>query len=194
MTSKSFNPRTSVLFVFVFVIAMVRVIINFDSGASSLANFSPVGAMAIFGGAYFDKRIKALAFPLLMLFVSDFVLQLAVFNNAGNGILYGGWYWVYGSIALMVIAGRFLLKTISFSRCLFASFICVLIHWIGTDTGVWLNSKRYTQDISGFINCLVDAIPFEWRFLSGTLIYSIILFGLFEWMQRKYPALQLTRS
>jgi hypothetical protein len=194
MTSKSFSPRAFVLFVFMFGVAAVRVIINLDCGASSLANFSPVGAMAIFGGAYFDKRIKAFAFPLLMLFVSDFILQLTVFKNTGNGILYGGWYWVYGSISLMVIVGRILLKTISLSRCLLASFICALIHWIGTDGGVWLNSKRYTQDVSGFINCLVDAIPFEWRFLTGTLIYSSILFGLFEWVHRKYPAPQLTRS
>lgn len=194
MTSKTFNPRTSVLFMFIFGIAMTRVAINFNNEISPLANFSPLGAMALFGGTYFDKRIKALVFPILMLFFSDLVLHQTVYKNIGDGLLYSGWHWVYGSIALMVIVGRLLLKTISFSRCLLSVFICVLIHWVGTDIGVWIGSKKYTQDLNGFISCLTDAIPFEWRFMAGTVVYGAVLFGLFEWMQKKYPALQTTRS
>ena len=94
MSFIKFNPRTVLLLVFITAIAAVRVIINFDTQISPLANFSPVGAMALFGSAYFNKRWKAFSFPLLMLFLSDFILQQTVFKAYGNGILYGGWYWV----------------------------------------------------------------------------------------------------
>jgi hypothetical protein len=175
-----FNPRTVLLLVFITAIAAVRVIINFDTQISPLANFSPVGAMALFGGAYFNKRWKAFSFPLLMLFLSDFILQQTVFKAYGNGILYGGWYWVYGAFALMTIAGRWLLKKITIKNFIFSVFVCVFIHWTVTDIGVWYGSRIFSQDLEGYINCLVVAIPYELRFLTGTLVYGIILFGLFE--------------
>ncbi len=191
MTTIKFNPRTAVLLVFISITAAVRVIFNFNYDISALANFSPIGAMALFGGAYFNKKWKAFAFPLLMLFISDFILHQTVFKAYGNGFLYGGWYWVYGASALMTIVGRRLLKKVTVNRFLFSVLTCVFIHWIVTDLGVWIGSKTYSQDVNGFIACLARAIPYEWRFLAGTLIYGIILFGLFEWMKRKYAVLQV---
>jgi hypothetical protein len=180
MSFIKFNPRTVLLLVFITAIAAVRVIINFDTQISPLANFSPVGAMALFGGAYFNKQWKAFSFPLLMLFLSDFILQQTVFKAYGNGILYGGWCWVYGAFALMTIAGRWLLKKITIKNFILSVFVCVFIHWTVTDIGVWYGSRIFSQDLEGYINCLVAAIPYELRFLTGTLVYGIILFGLFD--------------
>ena len=104
MSFIKFDLRAALLLVFITAIAAIRVIINFDTQISPLANFSPVGAMALFGGAYFNKQWKAFGFPLLMLFLSDLVLLQTVFKDYGNGILYEGWYWVYGAFALMTFA------------------------------------------------------------------------------------------
>jgi len=38
---------------------------------------------------------------------------------------------------------------------------------------------------------LITAIPFELRFLGGTILYSAMMFGTFEWMQKKYPQLAI---
>ena len=73
MSNKKFDPRTIVLLTFITVTAAIRVIFNFNYEISPLANFSPIGAMALFSGAYFTKQWKAFAFPLLMLFISDFI-------------------------------------------------------------------------------------------------------------------------
>ena len=185
MSFIKFDLRAVLLLVFITAIAAIRVIINFDTQISPLANFSPVGAMALFGGAYFNKQWKAFGFPLLMLFLSDLVLQQTVFKAYGNGILYEGWYWVYGAFALMTLAGRWLLKKITIRTFITSVLVCVLIHWTITDIGVWYGSKIFSQNLEGYINCLVVAIPYEWRFLTGTLVYGIILFGLFEWMQQR---------
>jgi hypothetical protein len=187
---KNFNPRTTILLIFVSAVAALRIAFNFSSDISPLANFSPVGAMAIFGGAYFNKRWKAVAFPLAMLFISDFVLQQTVFKKYGNGILYGGWYWIYGAFSVITIASRWALKKITILRFFFSVIVCVMIHWIITDFGVWIGSTRYRQTFDGFVTCLENAIPYEWRFLAGTLLYGIALFATFEWMKRRYPALQ----
>ncbi|HEU5166851.1 MAG TPA: DUF6580 family putative transport protein, partial [Chitinophagaceae bacterium] len=80
MTTIKFNPRTAVLLIIISITAAIRVIFNFNYDVSPLANFSPLGAMAIFGGAYFDRKWKGFAFPLLMLFISDFILHQTVFK------------------------------------------------------------------------------------------------------------------
>lgn len=190
MTAKKFNPRTTILLAFIFATAVLRVIFNFSYEISPLANFSPVGAMAIFGGAYFNKKWKAFAFPLLMLFISDLFLHQTVFKAHAGGLLYNGWYWVYGAFALMTITGKWLLQKITISRFLLSVMTCVFIHWIVTDFGVWTGSKIYAQNFSGLAVCLENAIPYEGRFLAGTLAYGIILFGSFEWMKKRFVILQ----
>jgi hypothetical protein len=193
MTSIKFNPRTAILLIFIAITAAVRIVFNFNYDISPIANFSPIGAMAIFGGAYFDKKWKAFAFPLLMLFISDLILHQTVFKAYSNGLLYSGWYWVYGAFALMTFVGRWLLKKITIHRFLFSALICVFIHWIVTDLGVWIGSTKYTQDVNGFMTCLTNAIPYEWRFFAGTVLYGTILFGLFEWMKSKHAVLKMTK-
>jgi len=193
MTSKKFDPRTTVLLLFITGIAVLRVIFNFNYDISPLANFSPLGAMALFGGTYFNKKWKTFTFPLAMLFISDLILHQTVYKAYGNGFLYQGWYWVYGAFVLMTIVGQ-TIKKVTINRFLLSVITCVLIHWIVTDFGVWVGSQTYAQNLSGFVACLEKAVPYEWRFLAGTLIYGIILFGLFEWMKRKYILLHATRQ
>ena len=42
-----------------------------SSGYSPLTNFTPVGAMCLFGGCYFRDRYKALFVPIFTLWLSD---------------------------------------------------------------------------------------------------------------------------
>lgn len=190
MSLSKFNPRSLVLIVFVLLTAAIRVVTNLDTHLSPIANFSPIGAMALFGGAYFTRQWKAFGFPLFALFVSDLILSFTVFNQYRHGLLYGGWYWTYGAFALMTLAGRWIIKQVTVSTVLLSTFVCVFIHWIVTDFGVWLNGTLYAKTPGGFITCLIAAIPFELSFLAGTVIYSAMLFGAFEWMQQTYRVLK----
>lgn len=194
MSLSKFNPRSIVLILFVLLTAVIRVVTNLDSRLSPIANFSPIGAMALFGGAYFTREWKALGFPLFVLFVSDLILSFTVFNQYRHGVLYGGWFWTYSAFALMTLVGRWIVKQVSVSTILLSAFVCIFIHWIMTDFGVWLNSIRYGKTVEGFINCLIVAIPFELSLLAGTVIYGLILFRAFEWMQQRYPILKKDTS
>lgn len=191
MSLSKFNPRTAVLLLFIIATGVLRVVFNCSSELSLLSNFSPLGAMALFGGAYFSRRGKAIGFPLLTLLVSDVILQQTVFSDYSNGLLYSGWYWVYGAFVLMAITGRLLIKKVSPASILVSAFTCTLIHWIVTDFGVWLGSSMYPQTAAGFAACLTAAIPFELNFLAGTLVYGALMFGAFEWMQQKNKKLQM---
>jgi len=175
---------------FLLLVAAIRVVTLSREGLSPLSNFTPLAAMALFGGAYFSSNLKAFGWPLLSLMLSDLLLSVTIFKSYNTGFLYSGWYWVYGAFVLMSLAGRWLLREVSFGRFLTATLVCVLIHWILTDFGVWLDGRTFEKTAAGYAACLEAAIPFEIRFLSGTLVYGTMMFGSFEWMKGKYPLLK----
>jgi hypothetical protein len=193
MSINQFNPRSIVLILLIVVVCAIRTYFSIDENMFGFSNFSPVGAMALFGGAYFSKKWKAVLFPLTSLFLSDVILQQTVFNKPGTGLLYGGWYYVYAAFMLMVLIGRYIRKIVP-ENILLASLVVMFIHWVITDFGVWLGNSKYPQTFAGYLECLMAAIPFEWRFLAGTIIYSAILFGLFEFLQRRFPDLSKSQT
>ncbi len=191
MSTIKLNPRNAVIMIIIIAAALLRIMINANNDLSSVANFSSIGSMALFGGAYFKGNTKSFALPLLALFLSDLILSFTVYAQYRSGLLYDGWFWVYGAFALMVVAGKFLCKEVTLKNIFFSATLAVVfIHWIITDLGVWIGSSFYAQTIPGFYECLVAAIPFEFRFFAGTALYSALMFGTFEWMQRKNPALK----
>lgn len=191
MSLTKFNPRTTVLLVTMLVTAVVRVLLSWQPNISPMSDFTPVGAMALFGGAYFSKSYKAYLFPVLTLFLGDIVLNKLVFYHEWR-LLYDGWYWTYGSFALMVLTGQLMIKKVSVTNVVLASVVATLIHWIGTSPAcIFFPGSMYPKTINGWLTSLVAAIPYERNLLLSTLIFSGILFGEFEWMQRRFTVLQL---
>lgn len=183
------NNRNLVLAVYILLVVTLRVVAPLLGNFASVANFTVLGAVALFGAAYFKNNAFAFGFPLVTLFISDILLSI-VFYKTGS-ILYGGWYWTYIAFILMVIAGKILLKKVTIASFLSGTLAVVFIHWILTDFGVWLGSSVYPQTVAGFWQCLVAAIPFELRFLYGTAIYGGVMFGSFEYFKAKFPSLRL---
>lgn len=195
MSKLEYNPRNIVLLVMILAITLLRLLVTFNTDIFSFANFSSLGAVALFGGAYFKDNLKAFAFPILSLFLSDFVLANTLYKQYSSGFLYSGWYWVYIAFALMVLAGKLITRNkVNILNVGIAAIVSILIHWVVTDLGVWYNNPQYSQDLSGYMLCLIAAIPFELKFLGGTVVYAGILFGGFELLKSKYPVLQITTT
>jgi hypothetical protein len=193
MSLPRFNPRTATLSLLILVMAATRVIFTLGFQHGPLGNFSTVEAMALFGGAYFSHKPKAFVFPLLTLWLSDLLLNRFIYYHEWRWF-YQGFYWTYGAFALMVITGSLIIKKVTIKNILAASAVVVLIHWIITDLGVWVDGTLYPKNAAGWWACLVAAIPYEGNVLAGTLLYSAVFFGLFEGMQRKYSSLRISQS
>lgn len=153
-------------------------------------NFSPIEAVALFGGAYFAKRQWALLVPLLAMFTSDLVL----------GLINGGIYWryfasansllVYACIALSTVLGFGLRGRVTAGRVLAYSLAGSLLFFVLTNAGVWAFGTLYPHDGAGLVAALVAGIPFfQWTVL-GTLFYAALLFGGFALLRRQIPALR----
>ncbi len=181
------NPRTNVLTAMILSAGIWRLCIS--GGHSPLNNFTPIGAIAMFGGCYFKNRWKALLLPLLTLWISDLFLNYFVYYHAWRWF-YDGFAYTYASFALMVVIGRFI-KTVNIRSVLLAGLSSALLHWIITDFGVWLDGRIYPMDSAGLIACYVAALPYLQNMLIGNLVFGAIMFGTFESLQKRHPQLQL---
>jgi hypothetical protein len=193
MSESIFNPRTLILLLIVALVTILRTVAPFSENFGELANFSAVGAITLFSGFYFKNTVQSFAIPLLTLLLTDVILATTIYKEYSSGFLYDGWYWTYIAFALMVLVTRLIAKKVSVLHFLLGTLAVVLIHWIVTDLGVWYGSN-YPQTLAGFGAVLIEAIPFERRFLYGTIAYGILMFGSFELLKVKYPVLSLARE
>lgn len=184
------------LVLFILVTGILRVL-TAGKLLSPIANFTPIGAMALFGGAYFSDTRKSFLFPLLSLFLSDVVMMQLFYPTLTSGLLYTGWFWTYGAFALMVLIGK-TVKTVGFRPVINVAIAAALTHWLVSDFGVWLGGGTdittglpLTKNWQGFIQCYVQAIPYLKNMLLGNLIYCAVLFGGFELLQNRYPVLRI---
>ncbi|WP_432712649.1 DUF6580 family putative transport protein [Pedobacter sp.] len=190
MSLKKINFRNSFLILIVVAAAATR-FLNLGS-FSSWTNFTPIGAMAMFGGAYFSDKIKAYAVPMLTLFVSDLLLNFMYYQKFV--LFYEGAFWVYLSFALMVFAGTFL-KKINVVNLFLASFATVFIHWLISDIGVVLmTGSIYPQTFNGYLTALIAAIPFERNLLVSNLVFGFLMFGAFELAKSKFSILKVNKN
>jgi hypothetical protein len=185
--TKKINIRFGVLTIMVILAALSRII-------RISPNFAPIGALALFGAAYFSRKSIAIIIPLISLWISDLVLNNVVYaNNTGHFIwFFDGFYWVYGSFVLITISGFLLLKKVKPLNMIGANLLAAILFFIITNFGSWLGSIIYPQNFSGLMTCYIAGIPFFWNTLAGDLFYSTILFGIFELAQRKFPLLAVT--
>ena len=191
--NRKINPRLIVLAVMIVTVGIFR--IATAQTHSSLSGFTPLGAMALFGGFYFSDHWKAFLFPLLTLWLSDIFLNRYLYFGEWV-FFYNGFAWVYAGFALIVLIGK-LLKAISIKNILLASVAAAVVHSLVSNFGVWLvgctSSKEdilYSPDLDGLLTCYYMGLPYLRNFLIGNLFYCGILFGAFELMQRRFVILK----
>jgi len=142
-------------------------------------NFTPIGAMALFGGAYLGRRALAFAAPLGALLLSDLVLGF-----------YHGMATVYFSVALIVMIGMVALSRVSPIRVGLAALASSVLFFVVTNFGMWVFSGFYPRSLAGLEACYVAAIPFFQNTVAGDLFYATLLFGGFRLLELMVPQLR----
>lgn len=180
------NKRVLVLSLLIVVAAISRLIPH-------PLNFAPIGAMSLFGAAYFTNKKLAFVLPLLAMFVSDLLINNILYASYfGSFTLFTpGFIWIYGPIILMVIVGIVLLKKVTLTRIVVGSFATSVIFFLISNFGVWLSDSDYPLTFSGLMLCYDMAIPFFKNTLLGNIFYSAVLFGGFELIKTTVPDLQI---
>jgi hypothetical protein len=153
-------------------------------------NFTPIGAMALFGAAHFNRKLLAFLVPALALWLSDLVLNNVVYPNPFGFIWFSAYSTTYIGFAAIVLLGYVFLHEVTFGRVVFASLASSLTFFIITNTGSWIADAVYSKDGMGLISAWVAGIPFFWNTLLGDLFYCGVLFGGYALAKRQIYALQ----
>ena len=132
-------------------------------------NFTPIGAMALFSGAYLGRRWLAFAAPLGAMVISDAVLGF-----------YSGFWVTYLAIGLVVIIGWLALSRMSPLRVGLAAVASSVTFFLVSNFGTWALGGMYPHTSAGLAACYVAAIPFFQNTLAGDLFYATLLFGGFR--------------
>lgn len=156
-------------------------------------NFSPAIAIALFAGAYFAGRRWAVLVPLAAILVSDLALAAT----------HGGIYLqhmtspvalsVYACIVLCTVLGFGLRGKVGSGRVLGGSIAGSVLFFLVTNFMVWTTAATvpgHAHCLAGIGPCYAAAIPFFHWTLAGTLFWSALLFGGFELLRRRVPALR----
>jgi hypothetical protein len=167
------HPRTIVIVGIVFAAAALRL-------APHPMNFGPIGALALFGGAYFSSKRAALAISLLSLAAGD------VFIGFHRLIPY-----VYASFLVSVAIGFWLRSNRSAPRVAAATLVGAIQFFLVSNFALWASSiGSYSKTAAGLAACYIAGIPYFWNTLAGDAFYAVLLFGGMALAERKFSILR----
>ncbi|MFA6908574.1 MAG: DUF6580 family putative transport protein [Patescibacteria group bacterium] len=166
-------------FLFAIVLIAVGMIVRFIPHA---ANMTPMTAVALFAGVYLPKRY-AIAIPLAAMVLSD------IFIGFHNLILV-----TWGSFVVMTLLGMWLRKrkqawTIAGSALAGSVFFFLVTNW-----AVMQFDVMYPHSLAGLMQSYVAGIPFFRNMLIGDLVYTALLFGVYEAVLHKEKILSFRRQ
>lgn len=156
-----------------------------------LPNFTPVGALCLFGAAQFSNKKLAYLVPLLAILLSDILVNNILYAQYFDGftVFYNGFEWQYMSYILTVLVGGFIIKKVSTKSVLIGALAATIIFFIVSNLGVWASGTMYPMTATGLMACFTAAIPFLGGTFIGNAVYSAILFGGYALAQKRIPAL-----
>jgi hypothetical protein len=171
MNDKKINPRVIFILSVIGFGAVMRLLPHWP-------NFTPIAAMALFGGAYFKRKHLALLIPFAALLLSDIFLGFHKFMIA-----------VYLSFALVVGIGMVLRSRIKGGTVIIATLVSSVLFYLVTNFAIWIGSPFYPQNIAGLMQSYTAGLPFLYNGLLGDLFYSTLFFGAFYLARLRFPAL-----
>jgi Family of unknown function (DUF6580) len=171
MNKNFVNPKFLALTIMILAASLTRLIPHYP-------NFTAIGAMALFGGAYFSKKSLAFVVPFAAMFLTDLILGF-----------HATMWSVYLSFGLIVIIGMLMINKVKLFNVFLASITASVLFFVVTNFAMWTVGGIYSSDYKGLIECYTAAIPFFSYTLLGDLFYVGLMFGVFEIAKAKFPQL-----
>jgi hypothetical protein len=167
------RPRAALITVIVLASAALRVVPH-------PIDFTPIGALALFGGAYFASKRAAIAVPLLALLAGDMFVGFHPLIP-----------WVYASFLVNVAIGFWLHRNKSASRIAGATLAGAIQFFLISNFAMWASSiGNYPKNGGGLAECYIAALPLFWNTLAGDAFYVALLFGGMALAEKRFPSLR----
>jgi hypothetical protein len=188
------NRNTFLIFLMLFLATVLFRVIPYDLRAGWLG--APQFAIAVFAGAVIKDRKWAFALPLISMLLSDIMMQIMhVFNPALMPGFYGGQFINYCIIVFLTVIGFFVNKRnpVEIGAGLLASptvFFILSNFFVWAGNGGWHHPKTF----AGMLQTYTDGLPFYKTDLLGTLVWGVVLFGIYHLLLQSKRQLATTEK
>jgi hypothetical protein len=135
-------------------------------------NFTAALSVGIFAGFLFKNKAFGYIIPISAMIASDLFIGM-----------HSTIWAVYTSILIAGFIGANLKKSNPGNIAL-SSFISAVIFFAITNFAVWLNGIMYPMNIAGLTSCYISAIPFFGYILLSTVVYSFIIFEIYNLFEK----------
>jgi len=136
-----------------------------------LANFTAIGACALFGGFFFRQRVAAFLLPLAIMVISN--LCLRNYNNYGQMAI------VYAALLLPVAFGMLVRRRPQVWSVLAGALATSVTFYVVTNFAEWAFYNLYPHTASGLVEGYFAAIPFFRNTLVSDMLFSGLIFGTY---------------
>src|SRR5690606_20233323 len=164
MTKNKIDLRISIIAALILIVALSRLI--------PIYNFSPLGALGLFGAAYFKRKWQVFLIPIAAIWISDLLVNNILYASYYPSFtwFYDGFYWQYGSYLLIALVGLLLFKRVNVSRVAIGALAATALFFFVSNFGAWVSSPLYPKTWGGLVTCLAAGIPF----IKGTLLGNVL--------------------
>lgn len=174
--------KKEIIVVVLILIAIATRFLFLVDGQSILPNFTAVGAIAILGASHL-KGARRWILPLVVLWVSDLILNNIVYAEYYTSFQIFGSAWVYGAFLLIGVIAYYVMNKGGWVRLAFTGIAGAVVFFLITNLGSWASiTSPYTKDFSGLLTAYEAGIPFFRNTLISNLVFSFALFGAYEFL------------
>ncbi len=149
------------------MIAYILIVVGFMMRLLPHApNVVPVAAIAIFAGAYLNRKMVPWV-PLAIMVISDLIIGL-------HGVVLYTW----GAFIIIGYMGTWLRERRTPLPIFGAAVVSALVFFVITNFGVAL--AWYPHTWQGMVSCYIRALPFLRNTMIGNVLFAFVLFGSYE--------------
>jgi len=154
------SPKFYLVIAMIFAGAMMRLIPHWP-------NFTPIAAIALFGGTFLKRKDLAFVFPVAAMLLSDFIIGF-----------HSTMLPVYLSFIAIVGFGLLLQRRLTVVNSISASIAASILFYLVTNFASWSSGiMPYPMNVAGLMQSYIAGLPFLFNGLLGDLFYTSVLFG-----------------
>jgi len=154
------SPKIYVVLTMIGAGAMMRLIPHWP-------NFTPIAAIALFGGTFLKRKDLAFLVPVAAMLLSDLIIGF-----------HSTMLPVYLSFIAIVAFGLILQRRLTVVNTLAASLSASVLFYLVTNFASWSSGiMPYPMNIAGLMQSYIAGLPFLFNGVLGDLFYTSVLFG-----------------
>lgn len=172
----------------IYLVAGMILVAAFSRLIPHYPNFTAVGATALFGAAYIDRKVLSILIPVVAVWLSDLVLNNLVYASYYDGftLFAPGSIWIYLGMAAIVLLGWGIFKKVTIWRFLGGAVGATAVFFLVTNFGHWAGPfSLHPKNTGGLIATYFDGLPFALNSLAGNVVFGAALFGAYYLLTRQ---------